>query len=37
MQAWADYLDKLKKGADVLQFKTCDAGTGHGRRRWCVR
>ena len=21
MQAWADYLDKLAKGADVIQFK----------------
>jgi len=21
MQAWADYLDKLKAGADVLQFQ----------------
>ncbi len=22
MQAWADYLDKLRTGADVIQFKT---------------
>lgn len=22
MQTWADYLDKLRKGADVIQFKT---------------
>jgi len=21
MQAWADYLDRLKKGADVIQFR----------------
>ena len=21
MQAWADYLDKLRQGADVLQFR----------------
>jgi hypothetical protein len=22
MQTWADYLDKLRTGADVIQFKT---------------
>jgi hypothetical protein len=31
MQAWADYLDRLKAGAEVLPFRGREPGRGKAR------